>query len=115
MTLDDDDPLWRHHDGGSGHRDFPEWSATDARRAAAFYAAVTGRARVILDLLIDHPGEQLGAVWLASQILDETSSGRALPQLVARAFRDMQAAQAASGRRYPFYWWRGNGTGPAMA
>lgn len=111
VTLDDGDPLWEQHDGGSGHRDFPEWSAGDARRAATFYAAVTGRARVILDLLIDHPGEQLGAGWLASQILGEAPSGHALPQLVARAFRDMQAARAASERRYPFYWWRGNGAG----
>jgi Family of unknown function (DUF6416)/Domain of unknown function (DUF3883) len=109
--LDDDDPLWEQHDGGSGHRELPEWSASDAQRAAAFYTAVRGRGRVLLDLLIDHPGEQLGAGWLASQIVDETPRGRALPQLVARAFRDMQPAQAVSGRRYPFYWWRGNGAG----
>jgi len=57
--LDDDDPLWEQHDGGSGHRDLPEWSASDAQRAAAFYTAVRGRGRVLLDLLIDHPGEQL--------------------------------------------------------
>jgi hypothetical protein len=55
MTLDDDDPLWEQHDGGSGHSEHPEWSAADVQRAAAFYAATRGRARSFLDVLINHP------------------------------------------------------------
>ena len=62
---------------------------------------VRGRARVILDLLIDHPGEQLEAGWLASQIAGTSAVGVPQPQLVARAFRDMQSAQAVSGRSLP--------------
>src|SRR5258708_14191847 len=54
--------------------------------------------------------EQLDAYWLADQIAGESGNGRARPQLVARAFGDMHAAHTASGRRYPFYWWRGNGS-----
>lgn len=110
MTLDDDDTLWDQHDGGSGHRDLPEWSGADGSRAAAFYAATRGRARSVLDLLIDHPGERLDAEWLADQIADGTAAAR--PQLVARAFGGMSRVKAESGRRYPFYWWRGRNGEP---
>jgi hypothetical protein len=110
VALDDADPVWDQHDGGSGHRDQPEWSQADGQRAVAFYAATTGRARTLLDLLIDHPGDQLGADWLASQIAGDNAKGVAKPQSVARAFGDMRTAQTASGRRYPFYWWRENGS-----
>ena len=65
---------------------------------------------MLLDLLIDHPGDQLESGWLADQIAGDNANGLAKPQLVARAFRDMRAAQTASGRRYPFYWWRENGS-----
>jgi hypothetical protein len=115
VTLDDDDPLWEQHDGGSGHRDHPDWSEGDGGRAAAFYSGTSGRARSLLDLLIDHPGEQLDADWLGDQIAGESADGLARPQLVARAFGDMRQAQMASGRRYPFYWWRANGSSTRYA
>ena len=60
MTLGDDDPLWGQHDGGSGHRDYPEWSEDDGERAAVFYAAIPARARLFLDLLIDRSGWSAG-------------------------------------------------------
>jgi hypothetical protein len=97
----------RRRSGDSNH---PEWSEADAALASAFYAATRGRARSLLDLMIDHPGEQLDADWLGDQIAGESADGRARPQLVARAFRDMSRAQTESARRYPFYWWRGNGS-----
>lgn len=114
MTLDDHDPLWEQHNGGSGHRDDPEWSAPDLARAGAFYAATGGRARSILDLMIDRPGQLLDANWIADQIAGRSMSGLARPQVVARGIRDMRTAQTASGRRYPFYWWRGQNGSPTM-
>jgi hypothetical protein len=110
MALEDDDHIWEQHDGGAGHRGYPEWTAADGPRAAEFYSSTRGRARSLLDLLIDNPGEQLDADSLADQIAGENANGLAKPQLVARAFRDMRSAQTASGRRYPFYWWSENGS-----
>jgi Family of unknown function (DUF6416)/Domain of unknown function (DUF3883) len=110
MALEDDDQVWQQHDGGAGHWDHPEWDAADGPRAAAFYSSTRGRARWLLDLLMDNPGRQLDADSLADQIAGVQANGLAKPQLVARAFRDMRAAQTASGRRYPFYWWSENGS-----
>jgi hypothetical protein len=62
------DPAWEDHDGGRGHRDAPEWSQADGGRAEAFYAVVHGDARMILDLMIDHPGGLLDADWITDQI-----------------------------------------------
>jgi hypothetical protein len=114
VKLKDDDPLWAQHDGGSGHRDDPDWNETDAPRASAFYATTKGRGKAFLDLMIDRPGELLDADWIASQIAGPSTDGRADRQIVARALRDLRAAQTASGRRYPFYWWSGRNGSPTQ-
>jgi hypothetical protein len=67
MALKDDDPLWERHSGGDAHRG-PEWGAGDSRLAVGFYRSLGGNARLIFDLLMDQPGEQVDADWLAAQI-----------------------------------------------
>jgi transposase-like protein len=111
VSLSDDDPLWEQHDGGNLHRDFPEWSAADGSLAEAFYVTTRGRARAFLDVLMDRPGEQLNADIVADQVVGQELTGPAR-HMVARTLRDMGAAQAASGRRLPFYWWRGRHGAP---
>lgn len=114
VTLDDDDVFWDQHTGGDGHRDHAEWSQSDGVLAAAFYTATSGRARAILDLLIDRPGQLLDADWIADRILGSdaargTTSGRAS---VARGIRGMIPAQTASRRVYPFKWFEGRNGSP---
>lgn len=58
--LSDDDPLWEQSSGGDGHRGI-EWGDGDDALAEAFYPALPGSARLILDLLIDRPGERVDA------------------------------------------------------
>ena len=43
------------------------WRGGVGGRAAAFYASLSGNAKVIFDLMIDRPGECLDADWLADQ------------------------------------------------
>lgn len=69
MPLDDDDPRWKSHSGGDGHSGL-EWGEDDRVRAAAFYMSLSGNAKVIFDLMVDHPGECLNADWLANQFGD---------------------------------------------
>lgn len=57
MKLDDNDPLWEQHSGGSGHRGL-ERGHGDGARAAALYGALAKNAKLIFDLLIDRPGER---------------------------------------------------------
>ena len=107
-TLRDDDPLWEVHSGGDGHRGL-EWGPGDSRRAAEFYRSLVGNARLIFDLLMDHPGQQVDSDWLAAQILGPArgGAGESARQVVAGSLRVTGELAAASGRRLPFYWWQG--------
>jgi hypothetical protein len=111
--LDHDDPFWEEHDGGDGHQGPPEWSQADAERAEALYAAVHDDARMILDLMIDHPGELLDADWIADQIRPTgADADRARRRLVAGSLAALSGPREASQRRYPFYWWHGRDGSP---
>jgi hypothetical protein len=114
MRLDDDDPFWDKHTGRSGHTADPEWAADDTALAEAFYPLVQGNTKVFLDLLIDRPGELIESTWIALQMIasDHGPTGRAGPQVVANSIRGMSLARDASGRRYPFKWWRGKNGSP---
>lgn len=74
--LENDDPLWDQHSGGSGHSG-TEWRDADGELAKQFYAALPGKAKSVLDLLMDQPGEQLDADWIAAQLsaLDDAEAG----------------------------------------
>ncbi len=108
MRLMDDDPLWEQHSGGDGHQG-PEWEPGDDRRAAIFYRSLAENARQIFDLLMDQPGEQLDSDRIAAQIREPGHSGTSelARHFVAGSLSVTGELAAASGRRLPFYWWKG--------
>lgn len=109
--LPDDHPRWDQHSGGEGHGDDPEWDRhSDGARAEAFYQLVNGKARVLLDILIDHPGEPLTVEELCA-LAEGTFSGS---RSIAGTLYGLHRAHRASGRRYPFYWWAGRPAEYAM-
>ncbi|NRQ30702.1 hypothetical protein HII36_02470 [Nonomuraea sp. NN258] len=109
--LSDDHPLWEHHTGLDGHRDYPEWDPeTDLAAAQAFYQPIKSQAKIFFDLLIDHPGQQL-SVDDIRRLTGDVFSG---PRSVAGSISGLYRSHQASGRRYPFYWWEGQPTCYAM-
>jgi hypothetical protein len=58
--IGDDDPLWEQHSGLDLHRG-TEWAQGDENFARQVCESASPNAWRILDLLIDHPGEQLSA------------------------------------------------------
>jgi hypothetical protein len=87
-----------------------EWAAGDAAAAAAFYAALTGNAKAIIDLMIDRPAERLSADWINAQIGDSgiDESATASRHGVAGSLSQLSRPHRDSGRRLPFYWWAGS-------
>ncbi len=106
----DDHQIWSAHSGGSGHYSEPEWNTDDGELAEAYYAQVRGKAKVFLDLLIDHPGRQLSTV----QIRRLTPGVFDSDYAIAGSIKGLAKATTASGRRYPFYWWKARPTSYAM-
>jgi Family of unknown function (DUF6416) len=104
-ALDDHDPLWAASSGGDGHHG-PEWSDADADLAQRFYAALSGNAKEIMDVLMDRPGQRLPADWLAEHLGDnrwpDAAAGR---HAVAGSLSAISHLHRNSGRRLPFYWW----------
>jgi len=107
MALKDDDPLWEQHSGSDGHRG-PEWGPSDLRRDAVFYRSLAGNARLIFDLLMDHPGQQVDSDRLAAQISAPArgQSAETARQGVAGSLSATGELAASAGRRLPFYWWK---------
>lgn len=111
IVLPDDHPLWAQHTGLDGHRDLPEWHAQeDLALAEAFYQPVSGKAKVFLDLLIEHPGRQLSV----DEIVSLAGGTFAGSRSIAGAINGLHRSHQVSGRRYPFYWWEGRPTKYAM-
>jgi hypothetical protein len=110
LILDDDHPMWAQHTGLEGHRDKPEWTASDSERAQVFYDHVKKKAKIFLDLLIDHPGRVLSVDELRELSGDAFENSRS----VAGSARHLHRSYQESGRRYPFYWWKGKPTRYAM-
>lgn len=98
----DDHPIWRRHSGGSGHSAQPEWHADDLDAAEAFYAAVHGKARTFLDLLIERQGQRLSTDDIRRLAPDVFDNDHA----IAGSVKGLSKPTQASGRRYPFYWWQ---------
>lgn len=110
MILDDEDPQWDQHSGGSGHS-AEEWEKGDGALAEAFYAALPATTRFIFDLLMDRPGERLTSDWIAAQLAQRQEDGARTPgrRSVSASLSFVSRPHARSGRRLPFYWWRHNG------
>lgn len=110
LTLHDEHPLWEQHSGLDGHNG-PEWNAHgDLQEAEAFYSYVTSKAKVFLDLLIEHPGEQLDVEEICRLSNGVFTGSRS----IAGAINGLLKPHRASGRRYPFYWWGGKPTRYSM-
>lgn len=108
--FDDHHAIWSRHTGGSGHYGKPEWQPDDDETAEAYYAAVHGKARTFLDLLIDRPGQRLSTDdirRLAPGVFGNDHS-------IAGSVKGLSRSQRASTRRYPFYWWQEHPTRYAM-
>lgn len=115
LVLPDDHLLWEHHSGLGGHRDHPEWDPeSDLATAQAFYRLIKdkakAKAKAFLDLLIDHPGQQLSVEDMCRLTGGVFSGARSIAGSISGLHRSYQA----SGRRYPFYWWEGQPTCYAM-
>lgn len=109
VVLSDDHPLWSQASGGSAHQD-AEWAAGDHLAAQAFLLQATDRARVFLDLLIDHPGR----IFTADDICEHSNGTYTNVRSLAGALAGLAKAQRTSGRRYPFTWWEGTPSRYAM-
>jgi hypothetical protein len=111
LVLSDDHPLWEQHTGLGGHRDHPEWVAeSDLAAAQTFYGTVDGKAKVFLDILIDHPGLQLSVDDICARAGGVFTGSRS----IAGAINGLRKSYESSGRRYPFYWWEGRPARYAM-
>ena len=114
MTLDDDDPVWEQHSGKDLHRG-PEWRDGDSARAGVFYSSISGSARLVLDALMDRPGDQVSADELAQHLQPRKPGETATShrRAVAGSLASVSGPARESGRRLPFYWWAGAGGSPA--
>jgi hypothetical protein len=106
--LDDDDPLWEQHSGGIGHRGV-EWGADDGALAEALYAPLPESTQFIFDLMMDRPGERLTSDWIAAEMSRRRAVGdrEADRRSVSTSLSPVSGPHKVSGRRLPFYWWRG--------
>lgn len=117
MALDDDDPYWDQHSGKDLHQGI-EWQDGDGARAAVFYSAVPASTRLILDFLMDRPGELVNVDVLATQLRERRPGEAATShrRAVAGSLALIGKPTKVSGRRAPFYWWAGvNGTSTRYA
>jgi len=123
LSLDDDDPLWNRHSGGSMHYG-TEWGPGDLARAEVFYAQLGGNTKLIFDLLMDRPGDRIDADRIAAHIARHRPGAGRIPdrRTVATSLSPIRRPYEASGRRLPFDWWKGSsgeaslyGVKPAVA
>ena len=101
FVLAEDDPRWTSHSGGSAH-EAPEWTESDLERAAVFYGSLPTRARIFLNLLVDHPGEQL----TSKQICALSNGVFTTDHQIAGSIKGLWKPAALAERRYPFTWWQ---------
>jgi hypothetical protein len=102
--------IWSSHSGGIGHYEQPEWDENDSALAEAYYAQIRGKAKTFLDLLIDHPGRRLSTEQIRRLAPDVFETDHA----IAGSIKGLAKPTFASGRRYPFYWWKTRPTSYAM-
>ncbi|MGW9477787.1 GmrSD restriction endonuclease domain-containing protein [Saccharomonospora azurea] len=111
LSLPDDHPLWDLHSGGDGHR-MPDWNPSeDIELAQSFYQAVEGKAKVLLDILIDHPGRLFTAQEICSTAGDTVFTNS---HSVAGSLQGLAKPREESRLRFPFCWWQGPPTRYAM-
>jgi hypothetical protein len=109
FVLAEDDPRWSNHSGGSAHES-SEWTSDDIVEAVAFYRVLPTKARVFIDLLIDHPGEQL----TSKQMCALSNGVFTSDHQIAGSIKGLWKPAGVAGRRYPFTWWQDRPTRYAM-
>ncbi|MFC4913906.1 DUF6416 domain-containing protein [Actinomadura gamaensis] len=106
MRIDDDDPMWDDHSGGSGH-DGPEWEPGDEDLARIYWEKLGDTpARDILLYLIRRPGQLVHRDELGRELRLDPTGRKRLASVVASRLRPTGAANAATGRSFPFRWWK---------
>lgn len=104
VHLDDADPMWDKHDGGSGH-DGPDWKPTDHARAVAYHQALSKTAREIFDHLRATPGRPISCDEIAERFNLNPDGTKNNPNVVAGYMNTTGRARKEAGRRFPFHWW----------
>lgn len=105
MSIDDTDPLWDEHDGGSGH-DGPGWQPGDEALALAYWEALDEKGRDVLGYLIANSGRRVHRDELVERLHlnpDGTKSG---PHVTAAALGRAGHANGVAGRCFPYRWWK---------
>ncbi|TDB89215.1 DUF6416 domain-containing protein [Actinomadura sp. 7K534] len=108
MYLTDDDRRWDEHSGGSGHDD-PEWSHGDEDKALTYWRTLDDNGRAVLRHLFDRRGQQVHCTELVTELGLDPEGKKNPPNVVAGALNQAGQANRATGRRYPFRWWAGEG------
>ncbi|GAB3546377.1 hypothetical protein J2S53_002873 [Actinopolyspora lacussalsi] len=107
-VLPDDHRLWSYHALREDDRYYPKWDVdADSAVAEAFYQPVSGKAKVFLDLLIDHPGQLLSVDEICYLAGEDVFSGS---RSIAGSIKGLNHSCELTGRNYPFYWWGGDKT-----
>lgn len=104
VHLDDTDPMWARHNGGSGH-DQPDWKDTDQARAVAYYLALSRRAQEIFDHLRSTPGRLVSTDEIAERFGLNPDGTKNNPNVVAGHMNTTGRARREAERRFPFSWW----------
>ncbi|WP_405527585.1 DUF6416 domain-containing protein [Streptomyces canus] len=108
VHLDDADPMWDKHDGGSGHHG-PDWQPTDHAQAAAYYQALSKTAQEIFDHLRATPGRLVSCDEIAERFNLNPDGTKNNPNVVAGYMNTTGRARKEAGRRFPFRWWETSG------
>lgn len=106
LGLGDHSSRWNEHSGGTAH-DGPEWAVGDEPLAAECVASLSPRAVSFLRILAGAPGAEFDADELAGAL------GVNGPAGLAGALSTFNRIRGC-GRRFPFYWWKGDPTTYAM-
>lgn len=105
VYLDDDHPKWTQHDGGPGH-DGPEWAVGDHEVAQAYYQALSETAQEIFDYLRATPGRPVPCNEIVERFNLNPDGTKNNPHVVAGYMNTNGQARKASGKRFPFHWWK---------
>lgn len=103
-VLADDDVAWERVSGGHlGQTWITDHPEEDRWDAAAFYGSVQRKAKVFIDVLIDHPGVQMSVDDICAAAPDVFTNASS----IAGAINGLRKPREAVERRYPFEWWEG--------
>lgn len=112
LSLPTEHRLWDLHSGGDGHRVMPDWNPSeDIEPARNFYEAVGGKAKIFLDILIDHPGRLFTVQEIRSLAGDTVFMNS---HSLAGSLQGLTKPREESKLRFPFRWWEGPPTRYAM-